>query len=146
MKQTVPTNFFMSFIEFLVGVKHQLMDVSGKFGLTSMQAMTLLLTDNTTPRPMSSLCKMYGCDASNITGIIDGLEQKQLVSRQSHPSDRRIKIIRLEPKGRELKTRILQATAESSGFLFDPLNETETNQLIKIIEKLAATAQTCPKP
>jgi len=127
----------MSLIEFLVSAKHQIMTISGEFGLTSMQAMTLLLTDNTTPRSMSSLCRIYGCDASNITGIIDGLEQKQLVSRQSHPNDRRVKIIKLELKGAALKTKILQATADSSGFLFDPLNDHEIGQLVAIIKKLA---------
>lgn len=136
-QQAIPSSFFMSLVEFLVSAKHQVMAISSEFGLTSMQAMTLLLTDNGKPRSMSNLCKIYGCDASNITGIVDGLEQKQLVSRQSHPNDRRIKIIKLEPKGAQLKTKILQATAASSGFLFDPLNQSETEQLIDIIEKLA---------
>jgi DNA-binding MarR family transcriptional regulator len=103
-----------------------------------MQAMTLLLTTEGESRSMGGFCKLYHCDASNITGIIDGLEQKKLVSRQGHPSDRRIKVIRLEPAGRTLRAKILQKLADSSGFLFDPLNKSETREFVTIIEKLAA--------
>jgi DNA-binding MarR family transcriptional regulator len=34
-----------------------------------------------------------GCDASNITGIVDRLEAKELVVRTADPGDRRVKLI-----------------------------------------------------
>jgi DNA-binding MarR family transcriptional regulator len=144
-KPNVPLNFYMTLMEFLMSAKQQVVAAADEFGLTSMQAITLLLTNDSEPRPMSSFCKLFHCDASNITGIVDGLEQKELVSRQEHPSDRRIKVIKLEAEGRKLQTKFLQKLSDSSGFLFDPLSETETKQFVAIIEKLAAVQTTsCP--
>ena len=121
--------------------KQQVIALSDDFGLTSMQTMTLLLTTDTEPRSMGGFCRLYHCDASNITGIIDGLEQKKLVSRQEHPSDRRIKVIRLESAGRKLREKILHKLSSSNGFLFDPLNDKESKEFVHIIEKLAASKQ-----
>ncbi len=118
--------------------KQHIVAIGGEFGLTSIQAVTLLLLDATTPRPMKNFCTVYHCDASNITGIVDGLESKGLVSRQSDAHDRRIKVIQLESAGQRMQQRILERLAADSGYLFDPLNATEVQQFVRIVEKLAA--------
>jgi DNA-binding MarR family transcriptional regulator len=81
---------------------------------------------------------LYHCDASNITGIVDGLEKKGLVSRQNDPNDRRIKVICLEPAGKKLQRTIIERLDDVNGFLFDPLNEAEKRQFAGIVEKIAA--------
>lgn len=135
---SITTDFYLKLLEFLFGAKHQLAALGNSFGLTSIQAVTLLLINAERPRPMKSFCELYSCDASNMTGIIDGLERKGLVSRQNDPQDRRLKLVRLEPAGRKLQTEMLAGLAANNGFLFDPLSETEAKQFISIIEKLAA--------
>jgi DNA-binding MarR family transcriptional regulator len=80
---------------------------------------------------------LYECDPSNITGIIDGLEQKGLVSRQEHPTDRRIKVIVLEPAGQKLKRQLMKILMNSNTFLFEALDSEETEQFISSIEKLS---------
>jgi DNA-binding MarR family transcriptional regulator len=130
-------NFYLSLLEFLMNAKQHIMAIGAEFGLTSIQAITLLLIDENRPRPMKSLCMMYHCDASNITGIVDGLEKKGLVSRQNDPKDRRIKIICLEAAGRKLQLSMIQQLDSVSGFLFDPLTETEKQQFVHIVEKIA---------
>jgi len=136
-KTPLPSNFYLFFIEFLMKVKHQIVNLSADYGLSSMQALTLLLTREDEPRPMRGFCDLFGCDPSNITGIIDGLEQRKLVSRQEHPGDRRIKVIKLEPKGVKLKAELIQRVTASSGNIFDTLSAAETKQLVAIFEKLA---------
>lgn len=135
---TTSQNFYLSLVEFLLQGKQQVISVSSEYGLTSMQALTLLLTSDDQPRSMNTFCKMYDCDASNITGIVDGLEQKGLVSRQESHKDRRIKIIHLEPAGREIREAVLQKLSGASDYLFGPLTDTEKRQFMDIIEKLAA--------
>jgi DNA-binding MarR family transcriptional regulator len=44
---------------------------------------------------------------SNVTGLIDRLEHRGLVSRRDHPRDRRIHVIGLTPAGRRLLNAIL---------------------------------------
>lgn len=121
-----------------MNVKQNIVTIGAEFGLSSIQAITLLLTDSGKPRPMKNFCTLYNCDASNITGIIDGLEQKGLVSRQNDPKDRRIKIICLEPSGKKMQRAIIERLSTNNGFLFDPLSETEARQFVSIIEKFAA--------
>ncbi len=134
----VPPNFYLSMIEFLLNSKQRIIAVSSEFGLTAMQAFTLLLTNNETPRSMNTFCRMYDCDASNLTGIVDGLEQKGLVVRREHPKDRRIKLIHLQPAGRKLQQQIVRKLTSQSENLFMPLSQDEIYQFVRLIEKLTS--------
>ncbi len=146
MKHTInndlPENFYLSLTEFLLHAKQQVIAVSQEYGLTSIQALTLMITTGE-ERPMKSLCQMYDCDAGNITGIIDGLEKKNLVSRQPHPKDKRIKVIHLEPAGIKLQKQLAKSLVARSDSLFSGLNATEIKQLVGLIQKITA-ASTLP--
>ncbi|HUB93263.1 MAG TPA: MarR family winged helix-turn-helix transcriptional regulator [Verrucomicrobiae bacterium] len=135
--------FYLALLEFLMAAKQQIVAIGSEFGLSSIQTATLLLLDDTRPRPMKSLCTLYHCDASNITGIIDGLEKRGLVSRQNDARDRRIKVIQLETTGKQLQQTIIERLAASNSFLFDPLSQAEAQQFVHIVEKIAAV--TTPK-
>lgn len=136
----LPEDFYLSLTEFLLHAKQQIVGLSAEYGLSSMQALTLLLTGTSEPRPMKSFCKLYDCDASNVTGIIDGLEQKGLVSRQPHPDDRRIKIIKLEPAGEKLRKTIAKRLSSQSDSLFNGLSIHEIEHLAKLIQKVATAS------
>jgi DNA-binding MarR family transcriptional regulator len=136
-KQEITETFYLSLIKFLLQAKQGVVSSSAELGLSSMQAFTLLLTDNSRPHSMNYFGKLYECDPSNITGIIDGLEQKGLVSRQEHPTDRRIKVIVLEPAGQKLKRQLMKILMNSNTFLFEALDSEETEQFISSIEKLS---------
>ena len=144
MKQPHSHTFYLSLLEFMMTAKQHVITIGNEFGLTSIQAMTLLLIDEHHPRPMKSFCSLYHCDASNITGIVDGLEKKGLVSRQNDPKDRRIKVICLETAGKRLQTQIIERLNDVSGFLFEPLSATERQQFQHIIEKIAASRFSSP--
>ena len=131
-------NFYLSLLEFLMTAKQHVIAIGDEFGLTALQAVTLLLVDEHHPRPMKSFCTLFHCDASNVTGIIDRLEKKELVSRRSDLNDRRIKVICLEPAGKKLRQTIINRLDDMNGFLFEPLNDTEKQQFVHIIETIAA--------
>jgi len=141
-KLRINHHFYLALLEFLMSAKQHIIAISGEFGLTSIQAMTLLLLDANEPRPMKNFCQLYHCDASNITGIIDGLEKKGLVSRQNDAHDRRIKVIQLEPTGKKMQQAIIEQLDADSGFLFEPLTDNETRQFACIVEKLGTTRTT----
>jgi DNA-binding MarR family transcriptional regulator len=131
--------FYLSLLEFVTNVKQYVISIGSEFGLTSIQVMTLLLLDEAMPRPMKNFCTLFHCDASNVTGIIDGLERKGLVSRQSDPHDRRIKVIQVEPEGIKMRETILDRLAQYDDYIFGALTAAETEQLVRIVEKLAAS-------
>ena len=50
------------------------------------------------PMSMSALADRLGIDASYVTTIADQLEERGLIERQPHPTDRRIKSLALTPR------------------------------------------------
>ncbi|MFC9330496.1 MarR family winged helix-turn-helix transcriptional regulator [Kitasatospora sp. NPDC057015] len=73
-------------------------------GLTLIQGKMLSLLGR--PLPMRALAELLGCDASNVTGIVDRLEARGLVRRAADPADRRVKTVLLTPEGEEAVRRI----------------------------------------
>ena len=74
------------------------------FGLTQTQAWALRILE--TPQPMRELARTMGCDASNVTGIVDRLEPLGLVRRRVDDRDRRVKLIEVTAEGRALRRRL----------------------------------------
>jgi DNA-binding MarR family transcriptional regulator len=66
-------------------------EAAASAGLTAAQAMSLMLL--TEPSSMNHFAELMGCDASNVTGIVDRLEAKGLVARKVDKADRRVKTI-----------------------------------------------------
>ncbi len=56
---------------------------------------------------MRALADTWRCDASTVTWIVDRLEKKGYVERQTHPTDRRVKVVVLSASGTQVRTRYL---------------------------------------
>jgi DNA-binding MarR family transcriptional regulator len=136
----VTNAFYLSLLEFLLSAKQNMVAIGAEFGLTSIQAITLLLLDEQRQRSMKSFGQLYHCDASNVTGIVDGLEQRSLVERRNDPNDRRIKVICITPAGKRLQQQIIERLDANRGFLFDALTDEEATQFVHIVSKLAQSA------
>lgn len=129
------SSFYLSLLGFLLNAKQHMIAMSAEYGLTSIQAVTLLLLDERSC-PMKALGQVFHCDASNVTGIVDGLEKKGLVERRNDPNDRRIKTIAICPAGRQLQQSILERMMDNNDFLFDRLTHDEAELFVRIVEKL----------
>lgn len=57
--------------------------------------------------PMSVLAKGWGCDASWVTGIVDGLEERGYVERRVLATDRRVKVVHITELGDKAKAKAL---------------------------------------
>lgn len=77
--------------------------------LSPPQAIVLRMLDE--PRPMSELASIMHCDNSNLTGIVDRLEERELVERTAAERDRRVKLIALTEHGRELRDELSRRMA-----------------------------------
>jgi len=96
-----------------VSQRGRMPQVAAEFDLSPMQAHVLRLLEPGMPVPMRSLAGSLRCDASNITGIIDRLEERGLVQRAVLKSDRRVKMLVVTDKGVTLRQRILERLAEA---------------------------------
>jgi DNA-binding MarR family transcriptional regulator len=74
------------------------------FGLSMPQAVALRYLEQ--PCPMRNLAQAMRCDASNLTGIVDRLEERGLAERQLDPRDRRVKLLVLTPAGVSMRAAI----------------------------------------
>ncbi len=88
------------------------------------------------PRIMSELKEELGVTATNITALIDALEEDGLVSRQPHPSDRRATVIELSAKAKNERALGCTEYKDRVAELFGDLSETECKELSKTLEKL----------
>ena len=108
----VPTSFWL-LLQLMFEAKHRLADSAEKHGLTMMQANVLAILEPDTPRPMSILSDKLGCDASNVTGLVDRLVKHGAIDREDNPNDRRVKNIVLTKAGSSLRTKIINELAEA---------------------------------
>jgi len=86
--------------------RQALMAIASELELSVPQTMALRRLDPQRPMPMSALAGALRCDNSNVTGIIDRLEDRGLVRREPSTHDRRVKMLSVTPKGEALRRRL----------------------------------------
>ncbi len=79
--------------------------------------------------------------ATNITSLVDSLEEDGLIVRQAHPSDRRATVIELSGKANSEMALGCTEYKERVATLFAELSETECKEFSKTLEKLWSRLQ-----
>jgi DNA-binding MarR family transcriptional regulator len=133
--------FHAALLEFLMTAKQGLMTAAKEYDLTVIQATTIVLIDINQPKPMKAFQAIYSCDASNVTGIIDGLEEKGLVVRGEDSNDRRVKIVLLTDKGQALQQQLIAGFKRVDEEILNNLSPDELASFRLMILKLSARAQ-----
>jgi len=98
--------------ELLLAAGPRVPAVAARCGLTSAQCHVLRVLRPETTMPMRSLAEQLGCDASNVTGIVDRLEARGLVERRSTNRDRRVRTLALTPAGVAVRTLVVERLGE----------------------------------
>jgi MarR family transcriptional regulator, organic hydroperoxide resistance regulator len=88
--------------------RRRFLAVASEFDLSPPQVRALIVLDPERPVPMSELAEALHCDNSNVTGIVDRLEDRCLVERRSAAHDRRVKMLAVTPRGAELRERLAE--------------------------------------
>ena len=81
--------------------------VAAEFDVSPMGLKMLQTLERGAEVPMSAVAERLGCDASNVTGIVDRLEARGLLERRDDPRDRRVKPIALTQEGADLREQML---------------------------------------
>jgi DNA-binding MarR family transcriptional regulator len=111
-RPTAASEAWVLLSELVASQRGRVMCVSSDFDLAPGQMMALKWLDPDQPRPMRELAHALSCDNSNVTGIIDRLEDRGLVERRPAPHDRRVKMLVVTPQGAELRRRIRERLEE----------------------------------
>jgi MarR family transcriptional regulator, organic hydroperoxide resistance regulator len=91
------------------------LDAARKLGLRPAAFGALRILDK--PRTMSEVADFLHCDNSNVTGIVDVLEEKGLATRRPSEQDRRVKLIALTAEGRRVRARLVRAVEKPPAWL-----------------------------
>lgn len=98
-------------IEFALSQRGWWTEVCGTLDLTPTQGLVMRLLDPRQPIAMNVLADAMVCDASNVTGVVDKLEARGLIARQATENDRRVKMLAVTEKGRDLRTKLFAEAA-----------------------------------
>ena len=95
----------------MVTNKQRLFGLAQEFKLAPQQMIALRILGGG-PRKMSELADALFCDNSNVTGIVDRLEEHGLVRREAAEGDRRVKLIVLTEEGEWMRKEITKRMAQ----------------------------------
>ncbi len=104
-----------------------------EFGMTNTDYWALRNIDG--PMPMKDLAHCMEFDPSYVTLVADRLEALDLIERQPHPTDRRVKNLVLTVKGEEFKKTIPTKLWNGSN-TFSVLSKAERSQLKVLLAKI----------
>ncbi len=114
---------------FFAKARPRMLELWREFDLMPPQQMVLGLLGE--PKPMGELAHHMHCDSSNITGIVDRLEERGLVERTAAEGDRRVKLVALTDAGREIREELARRRAVAPPELAE-LTDSELRTLRRI--------------
>jgi DNA-binding MarR family transcriptional regulator len=109
--------------------------LAAQLRLSPTQCHVLHLIEPDRPTPMGQLAETLACDASNVTGLVDRLESRGLVSRRPSPGDRRVKVLVLTETGVRLRAALVERMTAPPPAL-GRLSLQEQRELVRILRRL----------
>jgi DNA-binding MarR family transcriptional regulator len=109
--------------------------LAAQLRLSPAQCHVLHLIEPDRPTPMGRLAETLACDASNVTGLVDRLESRGLVSRRPSPGDRRVKVLVLTATGARLRAALVERMTAPPPAL-GRLSLQEQRELVRILRRL----------
>jgi DNA-binding MarR family transcriptional regulator len=98
--------------QLLMSQRTRIQTIAAEFELTPGQLFALKSLDPAVPVPMRELAAALSCDNSNVTGIIDRLEDRGLVERHADPADRRVKMLVVTAAGAQVRDQVQRRMEE----------------------------------
>jgi MarR family transcriptional regulator, 2-MHQ and catechol-resistance regulon repressor len=93
------------------------------------------------PQSVSEIGRRVDLTSGSITTAIDRLEQRGLVARAAHASDRRARVVHLTPDGRARITEVFGKHKDAMERAALGLSKVERDTLIELLKKLGITAE-----
>jgi MarR family 2-MHQ and catechol resistance regulon transcriptional repressor len=118
-----------------------------KTGLTlsGINVLIILYHHKEAGYALNALSDLLLVTRANITGLIDSLSRKGLVTREEHPKDRRVVLARITPKGEALLVGYMPAHFGTMREMTAALEKVEKETLIRILTKMRHSLLTLKK-
>jgi len=94
-------------LELLLAERRRVPAIASALRLSAAQCHVLRHLEPGTPVPMRRVAEALGCDASNVTGIVDRLEARGLLERRAATHDRRVRVVVITRRGADVRARLV---------------------------------------
>ncbi len=130
------TSLWVRFLRFSLISHKKLEEDLDKLGLTPPQFYVLATIGYAGGLPFGEIGAKMMVTVSNLTGIVDRLEEKKLVTRERDEKDRRVVHVVLTEKGAKLYKSTIPQFEKSISRIFSTLDKTEQKELSVLLRKL----------
>jgi DNA-binding MarR family transcriptional regulator len=114
--------------------------------LTIVQLKSLFFIDSKESTNFKNLADALGVTPPSITGIIDRLVEQDLVSRKENPENRRMLVLKVTVKGKELLTKLIEIRKSKMISILGRLSLQDLSDLARISESLVRQEHPVEKP
>ena len=131
------TSLWIRFLRVNLVSNKKLQDSLEELGLTSPQFYVLATLGYAGGLPFGEIGEKMMVTVSNLTGIVDRLEEKGLVARERDSDDRRVVRVKLTERGAKLYKSTIPLFEKCISQFFSPLSKTQQKELAALLRKLA---------
>ena len=107
-------------------------EIAQKVGVTPAVLGALRFLEQ--PQTMGRMAELLRCDPSNVTGIVDALEERNLAARKPSAVDRRVKVVELTALGEKLRARSIEEMYKPPAWI-EALSATDQRKLRDILKR-----------
>jgi len=130
------TSLWIRFLRFNLISNKKLQDALEKLDLTPPQFYVLATIGYAGGLPFGEIGEKMMVTVSNLTGIVDRLEEKGVVGRERDVRDRRIVRVRMTEKGAKLYKNTIPLFEKCIAQFFAPLDKSQQKELSSLLRKL----------
>ena len=110
------------------------------FDLSPASALVLsIVADAESPLPPNKIADRLIISRATVTGLIDSLERRGYVQRRPHHADRRMLLVELTDRGRQVATAFRPIVHQHQKVWLASLSEEEQHQLLAALQQVQAT-------
>jgi len=134
------TSLWIRFLRFNIHSSKKLQEDLEKLDLTSPQFYVLATIGYLGGVPFSEIGAKMMVTVSNLTGIVDRLEEKGIVVRDRDKHDRRVIHVKLTEKGKKLYKVSITTFENSVSRLFSHINKSQQKELSTLLRNLLGSS------
>ena len=132
-------------MDLVMAERARIPQIAAEFRLSPPQVHALRVLSPERPLPMGRLACALGCDASNVTGIVDRLEKRGLIERRASEHDRRVKVLVVTAEGARVRRRLLLRLGEPPQSIA-ALSPADRRRLARLLRLALSRAAAAPAP